>query len=298
MSIKKNIRIEVLADLYYARFIAIWRPEEESSYTAPENDTRPESERNLPYLLVLNSIYKGREEVVGINPVVPSQHPMPINFLKQQIRHISYIFSNGYGIFQPPTKMHTELFLSKMRLGYTKIKEIDVTVSPSQGSMSLKDFKDSLENFTEDELKNIKVMTSGEHPEDAHSKKLDNFIHTVGDSPPIQQYITVNKLINVYDIQDPYIDNSPLPAEEDINDSYAPGTENECVSIEQIELTKNAIANNEAELELLKTIDKLSAEEQMEADTVATEVTKELTRDEIQTETIKRLQAELKKIKK
>lgn len=292
MPISKNIKIEVLSDLYYARFIAIWRPEEASEFETPEEDSRPDQERNIPFILVTTSMFKGRSAVIGPNPIVPSQHPMPIEFLKQQIRHISYMFANEFGIFQPPSKSHAETFLAKMRLGFTKIKELNVNVSPAQGSISLKDFRDSLEQFTDQQLEEIQVMTIGENPEDAQKKGLTGYIHTGSDNVT-QQYMSITKLVNVYDIENTGLNIGQLPSDpEDIIDSYAPGTENEPMTQDQIALTEDAIADNDAELAI-----SLTAEQQMEADTLATDVPRPMTRDEMQTETIKRLQAELNKTK-
>lgn len=292
---QKNIKIEVLTDLYYARFIAIWRPEEADDYVAPTDDTRSEQEKNIPYLLVTNSMYKGRQEVIGNSPVVPSQHPMPTEFLKQQVRHISYMFANEYGIFQPPSKIHAETFLSKMRVGYKKIKELNVTVSPAQGSITLKELKDSLTKYTDDELKAINVAVIGENSEDAYAKGLDSFIHTVPASTT-QQYLSITKLTNVYDIADPYISVGNLPTDEDIINSYAPGTEEAAITLAQIGLTTNAIANNDADLEILKTYDALTDVEKMSVDTVATDTTIEYTKEEIQQQVIIKLSAKLKEL--
>ena len=294
---KKNIKIEVLTDLYYARFIAIWRPEEETDYIAPENDTRTEQQKNIPYFLVISSMYSGRQEVVGNSPVVPSQHPIPVDFLKQQVRHISYMFANELGIFQPPSKAHAAAFLSKMRLGYKKIKELNVTVAPAQGSITLKDLKDSLEAYSDNELKAINVMTIGENPIDAYSKNLDDFIHTAPQSTT-PQYISITKLTNVYDMADPYIKVGNLPSVEDISNSYAPGTENETMTIEQMNLTENAIANNEADLALLKTYDEMTEEEQMASDTLVTDTHPIFSKEEVQQQLIKNLQAKIKELEK
>lgn len=285
MAIAKNIKIQIWTDLYYAKFIAIWRPEEEPDYVPPEVDPRPEQERNVPVLLVLDCMYKGRREVVGNNPVSPSQHPMPPDFLKKQVRHISYCFANEYGTFQPPTKAAAETFLAKMRVGYTMVKELKVTVSPAQGSMTLKQFRDSLVNYTEEQLQKIKVRTLGEHPEDAYAKKLEDFIHTTK-SNPIEQYITVTKLVNVYDTQDTVLSNGVQITPETIASTYPPGTEHMPVTQGQIAATQDVIATNEADVKILKT-----AEEMMRQDTAATPIINEPTREEVQLQTIKNLQS-------
>lgn len=253
----KNIKIQVWTDLYYAKFIAIWRPEEESDYVAPVPDPRPEQERNVPHLLILDSMYKGRDEVVGNNPVAPSQHPMPPEYMKRYIRHISYCFANGYGVFVPPTKAAAETFLAKQKVGYTMNKEIKVTVSPVQGSMTLKEFRDSLEGYTAEQLKKIKVRTLGEHPDDAHANKLEDYIHTFQASTT-EQYFTVTKLMNVYDVEDTTINNTPLsPAT--ITNGQPPGTLSTAMGAAEAGKTMDAIATNNADAAIMNTAGAMNA---------------------------------------
>ena len=245
---EKKIRIEVWTDLFYARFIAKWFPDVDPSTDEPQ----------IPYMLVTNSVFEGRPEVVGDNAILTTQHPMPAEFLKQQTRHIAYMFANEFGIFKPATRAMATTFLSKMSVGFTKVKEMDITVSPSQGVMSLKDLRDSLANFTEEQLKSIKVPIIGENPTDALTKGLDSSIHTIGDSK-IQQYITVTKLLNVYDVVDPYIRDSMLPTREELLDNVntmTPGPHAQ----KSMQTTLDAIAADEADLQTLKTIDQLEKE--------------------------------------
>lgn len=247
----KNIKIQVWTDLYYAKFIAIWRPEEESDYVALDPDTRPEQERNIPHLFIIDSMYKGRDEVVGYSPVAPSQHPMPPEYMKRYIRHISYCFANGYGVFVPPNKAAAETFLAKQKVGYTMNKEIKVTVSPVQGSMSLKEFRDSLNGYTEEQLKKIKVRTLGENPEDARTNKLDDYIHTFQTSTT-EQYFTVTKLMNVYDTEDTTINNTPLSPSTIIN-GQPPGTLSTAMGAAEAAKTTAAIATNAADAAIMNT---------------------------------------------
>lgn len=285
----KNIRIQILTDLYYARFIAIWRPEEEEGYEAPDPDPRPEQEQGVPYILITSSMYKGREEVVGPSPVVPSQHPMPAEFMKQQIRHISYMFANEFGIFKPPSKAAAELFLSKMRFGYTINKSIDVVVQPAQGSITLKQLRDSLIGYTDEELEDIKVATIGENPLDAYAKDFGEYIHTpVGDTT--KQYISITKLMPVYELQNPYINTSQI-TQDVIEEIHPPGTEGEDMAVEQTELAEDALANNNVELEMLKAIDAMR--DAATTPDPAIEIPTIPTRDEVQNQVIKDLQAQI-----
>lgn len=284
---KKTIKIQVWTDLFYVRFIAIWRPEEDPNYISPIDDTRSDQEKNIPYLLVTSAMYKGRSEVIGLNPVAPSQHPMPAEFLQQQIRHISYMFANEFGIFQPPSKADANTFISKMTVNYSLVKELIVDVSPATGSTNLKLFRDSLAAYSNDELEKINIMMVGENPNDAYAKKIDDYIYTpINDTFP--QYITITKLMNVYNIDDPYINNSMLPPDPG-TDSVPPGTESSAITQQVINSTTTAIEQNNAELELLKTYDSMN--------TPATVVQSPLTTEEIQQQTIINLQKELQALK-
>lgn len=285
----KNIKIEIWTDLYYAKFIAIWRPEEEPDYVPLVPDPRPEQARNVPVLLIMDGMYEGRVEVVGANPVAPSQHPMPPDFMKRFVRHVAYCFANDFCTFQPPTKAAAETFLAKARVGYTLVKEMKATVSPAQGNISLKEFRDGLGAYTEEELKTIKVRTLGEHPDDAKAKNLGDYIHTMaGQSTP--QYITVTKLLNVYDVADTTINNSQLDSGT-VENGQPPGTLGAPVVQKQAALTNNAIASNTADATVMNSASKMNEEKGIVAGSAVTPVQKPVTKEEAQQQTIKDLQA-------
>ncbi len=287
----KNIKIEIWTDLYYAKFIAIWRPEEESDYVPPEPDLRPEQAKNVPVLLIMDGMYEGRVEVIGNNPVAPSQHPMPPEFMKKYVRHMAYCFANDFCTFQPPSKAAAETFLAKARVGYTMVKELKATVSPAQGNMTLKDFYDGLGAYTEEELKTIKVRTLGEHPDDAYAKDLGDYIHTVSDQVT-PQYITVTKLLNVYDVSDTTINNSQLSTST-IEDGSVPDTGTSSIVQAQNALTTNAIADNTADAAIMQSAAQMAANAGIVEGSAVTPVVPVITREEAQQQTIKDLQAQL-----
>jgi len=292
MSITKNITIEVLNDLYYARFIATWRPEEEKSYVPPEKDDRPAQLKNIPYFLVLTSMYEGRSSN-GETPIVASQHPMPPEFLKTQIRHMAYMFENNLGIFQPPSLAHAATFLAKMKVGYTSVKELKLVVTDVQSYITLKDLKISLEKYTDKQLASIKIPVLNENTIDAYKKSLEGCIHHNIIDKDIQQYFSITKLSNIYDVANPYINNSNLPI--DLYDSYPPGTKEVYIDLaKQIDTTKNAIANDIADLDTLKVADEMK---EKAAITGVTEPIVVPTLDEIQKQTIKNLTAQLDALK-
>jgi len=310
----KTVRIQVWTDLYYVRFIGIWRPEEAEGNEPDPNDPRPLQQQNLPWLLVLSAIYKGREEVIGLNPVAPSQHPMPPEFMRRYIRQIAYMFANEYGICKPPSKAHSAIFLDKHTRGYKKVKEIDVQVMSSRGSMNLKELRDHLNGFEDEWLESKQALVIGEHPDDAAKRDLGMYRYTPhengalitdDDGVPIldddgeqqytkqpDQYLTITKIINVYELQNPYINKSAVTSET-IAESLPPGTEGAEISQEIIAQQEAAIAANDAELELLKQIDRMKEAEQNSLNSEVDEIEEELTRDQVQQAAISELKGRL-----
>jgi len=244
----KNIKIQVWTDNYYCRIIGIWRPHEEPGAVpeeAPEQDPdlppvipAPSTRINLPRYIVLSAVYEPRREVIGNNPVAPGQHPIPKEFLDDQTRQISYMFANDMGIFTPPTKAAAKTFLAKQTNGYKLKKEIEREVRPASGSMTAKDLRDSLNQYTDEELENMPVMIAGEHPKDSEKRGMEAFQYTDKSQKdlenPIPQYITVNKITPVYEIEDPYINNSPLTPDI-VEKALPPGTEDAPAAQESID---------------------------------------------------------------
>lgn len=239
----KNITIQVWTDNYYCRVIGIWRPHEEPGATPTTALTPQENAKaNLPRYIVLSSVYEPRIEVLGNNPIAPGQHPIPKEFLDDQTRQISYMFANDMGIFTPPSKQIAATFLAKQTNGYKMKKEIKREVRPANGTMTMKDLRDSLGKYSDEELEAMPVMILGENPKDADKRGLSEFIYTdrngTPEQPSIPQYITVTKITPVYELEDPYISNLPI-TEDHIEKSLPPGTADEPMSAE---VTSGAIA--------------------------------------------------------
>jgi len=294
----KKVRVQIWTDIYYAKFIGIWRPEEESP---PDlNDPRPSQEQNIPYLFVLTTMYKPRDEVIGHSPIAPSQHPMHPSILKKNMRCMAYIFANEYGIFKPPTKAHATVWLAKQTVGYEKVKEYDMIVRPAAGAMTLKDLRDHLNRYDDKWLSEHFAMITAEHPDDSHSRFTTHFdeyaydpniteIDTENGAPggeeilpeedPILQYLTITKVMPIYNIADPYINKFSVTPDT-VDESLPPGTGNAPLSQGETGKSENAIATNDAELALLKKHD-----EMMEV----MEVKRTLTKEEVQAELIKDL---------
>lgn len=240
----KNIKIQVWTDLYYLRLIGIWRPHEEAGAIPEEPSQDSETpyidatKMNLPRYIVLSSVYEPREELMGFNPIATGIHPIPQDFLDDQTRQISYMFANDMGIFTPPTKAAAANFIAKQTNGYNMIKEIDREVRPATGSMSAKELRNSLNQYTDDELENIPVMIVGEHPNDANKRGLSVYEYSDKLTPDIKQYLTVTKLIPVYELENKPVSIVPI-GDDHIENSLAPGTE---ISPLSMEVTAGAIA--------------------------------------------------------
>lgn len=250
----KKIKIQVWTDLYYARFIAIWRPEESDDYVAPAIDSRSSQEINVPVLLVTSSTFQPRNEVMGYNPVAPTQHPMPADFLQQQIRHIAYMFANDFGTFKPSNNSIANSFLAKMTLNYSLVKEFDLNVSPAQGNISLKEFRDSLMAYSDEELKKIKIVTLGEDPQDVLNRGLSSYIYSPKDASG-DQFISITKLMPMYPI-DPYINNSFITPET-IAAGSIPFTESSPLTQLGTQSSFNHFQNNLQEQKILQNLDNI-----------------------------------------
>lgn len=252
----KNITIQIWTDLYYTRTIGIWYPDA-PEVEAPAFNEEPSTIKfnDAPYLIVLSGTFTPRQEVQGFNPIAPGQHPIPKDFLESQIRHMSYLFANEFGIFQPKSKAHAKTFIAKQTVSYKMDKEIELTVSPATGSMSLKDLRDSIDQYTEEEQREIKVITVGEHPKDADAKGIENFIHTQKQDGQ-RQYISVTKLTPVYEIENSYIDKTSLPADPAFA-SLPPGTDEAPLSQDIISGVAEARAEDASNREALETFDRM-----------------------------------------
>lgn len=226
--------------MYYCRVIGIWYPD-----TLKDNEA--------PFVIVTSSMFEPRSEVMGHNPIAPGQHPMPKEFMTQQVRHMSYLFANEFGIFQAPSKPLFKTFIAKQTIGYSMVKEFKMNVTPASGSISLEDLRNSIDQYTIEEQKKIQVMTIGEHPKDANAKHIDQFIHT-DKNDNIQQYISITKLVPVYNVDDVYINNSQLP-QDPAAQSFAPGTDEHPLVKNMLADVATAIEADTLNRELLGVID-------------------------------------------
>lgn len=238
----KKINIQVWTDMYYCRIIAFWYPPATLENSDP-----------APFVLVTSSMFEPREEVMGINPIAPGQHPIPKDFLQQQLRHVSYMFANQFGIFQPPSKQLYATFIAKQTVGYSMIKELEMEVSAAHGSIKLGELKEILETYNLEELENIRVLTVGENPLDAHAKDIESAIHF---SPDLKEerYFSMNIMMPVYEVEDIYIDNSQMPSDP-ITQSYPPGTAAAEIVQKELETTTNIILEDRINKEILSIID-------------------------------------------
>lgn len=236
----KNITIQIWTDMFYCRTVGIWYPS-----TLKDNEA--------PFVIVTSSMFEPREEVMGTSPIAPGQHPMPKEFMEQQVRHMSYLFANEFGIFQAPSKPLFKTFMAKQTTGYSMVKEFKMNVTPATGSITLEDLRNSIDQYSIEEQKRIQVMTVGEHPKDADAKHIDQFIHS-DKYDGIQQYISITKLVPVYNVDDTYIVNSHLPLDP-LSQSFAPNTETHPLVQNELEKVSSVIEIDRLNRELLAIID-------------------------------------------
>lgn len=278
----KKITVQVWTDLYYSRTIGIWYPPA-PTITEPSGPISPleqkqEKPNDAPFIIVLSGMYQPRSEVLGNNPVAPGQHPIPKDFLQKQVRAVCTMFANNQGVFQPHSKATAKTFLAKQTISYKKIKEVKIDVSPVQGSITLKELRDSIDQYTEEEQNNMLVMTAGENPEDTKDKHIDKFIYS-DKQESTQQYITITKLNKDFYPVDPYIKKDTVPSNP--ADALPPQTENAPASQPIINEMQNNAQTDAMNREALKTSDK------MKDNTTSTSPTPQPTREEVLEQMIK-----------
>lgn len=296
MDIKKdkNITIEVWTNSFYSKFIGIWRPEEEEWFEqyAPGEDPRADIERNVPHILIMSSAFTERPEVIGNNPIAPTQHPMSPFDVRRQVRHMAYMFANYYGVMKMDTIVKADLLLVKERLGFTKVKEYKLTVSPTRGTtpMTLLDLKTQLvKNYTDGQLAAVQVLTVGENFEDMEAKELQGYVHkATGDGANWDQYITITKIANVYEVDDPYLDTYARILKDPTIKYTEMEIEEDPDAMEDVDKSENGGGQLDDELNALKAIDGIGM---LEGDTAAETVKEEITPDKMK---IKLLEAKIK----
>ena len=276
MNRTKNIKIQLWQDSRYLRVIGLWYPDVEPTQTTqsiepilveqPINPNVPTEvqipqDDSAPYIIVNSIGFEPRAEVMGGNPIAIGQSPVPKDIIENAVRNMSYLFANEISMFQPKTKALAKTFIAKQTVSYTMIKEVPMTVTPVQGAMSLKDLKDFINQFSDEEQKKIQVINNVEKPVTTAGKHIDEFIF--GDKTDQQSmYITVTKLDNIYETEDPYIRATQLP--ENPKDSLTPGTEDAPMSKVITKNTVKAIDTDTIERETLKTFDDMTADETIE----------------------------------
>ncbi len=278
MNRTKNIKIQIWQDAAYIRVIGIWYPKiqdtstlDEPQMIEPPMETSSETpmsmeespitevsipmEEGAPFLIVSSSTYEPRRETVGGNPVALGQSDMPIEYIESLIRNMSYLFANEIGMFQPNTKPLTNTFIAKQTFSYKMIKEVPMEVTPVQGAMSLKDLGNYINQFTEEEQRRIQVINNVEKPVTTDGKHIEEFIFNDKNDKQAM-YITVTKLHDIYETEDPYIKMTQLPTDP-ANESLAPGTAEAPNSEAALDLTKEAIEADDIEREALQTFDEM-----------------------------------------
>jgi len=232
MNRTKDINIQIWMDSTFIRTIGIWYPPIIDTKTTPEDESfssdvidssmdtfenqeevQPDilpMEPGAPFIIVTSSMFDPRDETTGVSPIVVGQSSIPKAFLESTIRNMSYLFANEISMFQPRTKAFADIFLTKQTFSYTLIKEETMTVTPVQGSQSLKDLGDFINQFSVEEQEKMKVINNTEKPETTASKHIEEFIF--GDKIDNQSmYITVTKLADIYETEDPYINMTQMP---------------------------------------------------------------------------------------
>ncbi|RLC44330.1 MAG: hypothetical protein DRH57_09280 [Candidatus Cloacimonadota bacterium] len=303
MNRTKDITIQVWIDSTFVRTIGIWYPPiadtktasaEEESFNTELIDTNVDTfeameevqpeilpmEQGAPFIIVTSSMFDPRDETTGVSPIVVGQSSIPKAFLETTIRNMSYLFANEISMFQPRTKAFANIFLTKQTFSYTMVKEETMTVTPVQGSQTLKDLGDFINQFSVEEQEQMKVINNTEKPETTASKHIEEFIF--GDKVDGQSmYITVTKLADIYDTEDPYINMTQIP--ENSTDALPPALVGTPEGDAIVENAEAVIEADTAERETLEAYDNIVEADEMteESETEVIEPTREEALEEL-----------------
>jgi len=189
---QKEVQFQVWVNSLYCRVIGFWYPEDGSP----------------PHTLVVSSVYRPRQEVSGPTPIAPGQSKIPADFIQQQIRHATYMFANNFGVIEFPSKQVVESYITHQTLNYQLKKEYVVVVETTNGTTTLYDLRNSLNAFTDEELKEIEIPIRLENPKDVTIKDYDKYTYLEKEGTDLQ-YLTITKVRPILEV-DPYINNSQL----------------------------------------------------------------------------------------
>ena len=169
-------------------------------------------------------------------------------------------------MFTPPTKQAGANFISKQTNGFQKIKEIRREVSPATGTISMKELRDSLNQFTDIELENMRVQVKGQNPKDMDKRDQELFLYrnkSLSSSDEVEplQFISITKMMpDLYELDDGYINNSVLRDPDHSAKSIIPGTEGHPATYPQVHLIDSNASKDAFELEVLKAYDRMKEE--------------------------------------
>lgn len=287
MNRTKEINIQVWIDSTFIRTIGIWYPPIDDTNTAPQEESfnselidsttdtfetqeqvQPDvlpMEKGAPFIIVTSSMFDPRDETTGVSPIVVGQSSIPKAFLETTIRNMSYLFANEIGMFQPRTKAFADIFLTKQTFSYSLIKEEVMTVTPVQGSQSMKDLGDFINQFSVEEQEKMKVINNTEKPETTAAKHIEEFIFN-DKADGQSMYVTVTKLADIYETEDPYINMTQMP--ENSTDALPPSLVGTPEGDAIVENAEAVIEADTAERETLEAHDNIVEDSESQEDEV------------------------------
>jgi len=253
-----TIRFQIYNKSFYSMAVG--------TYYDPNND-------NVPFVIVLPSAYKPREEVQGFNPIAPGQHPMPKEHIINQINNITFMFEKRMGMYQAENKARYKAFLAKQTNGYSIVIDQYIKLENIQGSISLLDLKRKLEGYSDETLLKTSVPIIEQNEREVRNiyNNVERYklpIETINDNIQFPEFISLTKYGPKLGLSDlyPYIKNSPLP-ENTLERNRIPGTEDALIVKISNQETIKALSKDEIYRKVLELYDELPKEEKLKDNT-------------------------------
>ena len=178
--------IEVYHQIYYIKLIGYLYENEDD---------------NIPFVSINSFIYSPEETYLE-NESIPTsiKFKIPENFLKTQIRHLLIRLKERMNVFKISEMKKLENFLKRETLNYSLLKRYTFELKEFEGIINGFELKTFLENYSDNELKNIKIPIKLENYEDTNNKNMTEYLFLNKTDNKTKEYITITKIGETYNI--------------------------------------------------------------------------------------------------
>jgi hypothetical protein len=178
--------IEVYHKLYYIKLVG---------YLFENEDD------DIPYVTINSLIYNPKEtQLADENIPTTLRFIIPEDFLETQIRQLLLRLKDRSNVFKPNNMKLLENYLKRETLHYELLKRYTFELKEIEGLMTGFDLKTYLEEYSDEELKNIKIPIKIENLEDTKLKNMEKYIFVDKETNKTKEYITITKIGETYNI--------------------------------------------------------------------------------------------------